>query len=239
MVPATSSKIATWKGIKFPIKVDLCIRPDVIMESWGDGYEYQMKLNTDDYLKYGIGRSHRRLGSVDSHPFYDFTIGMFPEANYEYKSKEIDAFLLTYDNPFYGSYPCICCRLPYDKIQGICHICYKAIDKILHDKYHVSNRLSKEDWQEVLRRSNIMREWCDKDTKKGKQNTFILSWEEIDKNGIKHAKDEYDRQYFPEDASHWPGFYLGNYKWDKMEHLLKQCILPKLDEDGIVISESQ
>lgn len=238
IVPVASSMVATWKGIKIPIKVNLSVYPEMV-EFRGDLFRYHIELNTNDYLKYGIGSSDRTLGQASAHPFHDFTRNMFKEGSYGFKSKEVDAYLLTYENPFHESYPCVCCRLPFGKIQGVCHICVDAIDKILHGKYHIWNNPKGEEWEEMLRRSKILEEWQCNDAKKGKQDTFISSWEEVYKNEIKHVEDRYNRKYFPQYASHWPGFYLGNYKWDRMEHLLEQCILPKLDEDGVVIPSSQ
>lgn len=137
---------------------------------------------------------------------------------------KLQGILLETVHKYEGHYPCVCCRLPIGPkgSRGVCSGCRLSIENIAYrDSFSTSKYAAEARHKRVLVDSFLY-----EISTLGEKDTFLSSWKEIDSNKVQHVK-EYSRDS--------PGFYLGNYKWDKMIDKVKQCIFPKLDINGYVI----
>lgn len=111
-------------------------------------------------------------------------------------------------------FPCVCCRLPLF-MRGFCSTCSTGVSEHLRGSYAWMKR---------------------HESKEHGQKDFIHSWEQstICSNGdvlppgfkLDHVMKQLSVPRFPQ---FWPGFYMGNGVWEKLNYL------PELDVNGIVI----
>jgi hypothetical protein len=96
-------------------------------------------------------------------------------------------------------YPCPCCRLP-QSTQSICIYCRYGLNMRFTDNRQIE-------------------EWMRTYSLQTKRGDFILAKYINKKTGFP----------FLGTIQEWPGFYMGNKTWEKLDYL------PELDENGIVI----